>query len=107
MICYAAWAYIKNLFKGAEYRAEIEVERKAIIDAAKANGTYLKAPNGKKTKLTPEQWVNVRTSRFKKWFGDWELTTKVIYIVNVDKNHGFKNFADARKWALEHMQITK
>ena len=30
------------------------------------------APNGKKSNLTPEQYVLVRTPNFKKWFGDWE-----------------------------------
>lgn len=49
-----------------------EKERAEIIAKAKANGTYLKAPNGKPTNLTPEQWVTVRTKAFKKWFGDWE-----------------------------------
>ena len=62
--------------ESAEELAEIEAERKSIIETAKANGTYLKAPNGKNTNLTPEQWVDVRTSRFKKWFGDWELIAK-------------------------------
>ena len=33
---------------------------------------WLKAPNGKDTNLTPEQWVTVRTKRFKDWFGDWQ-----------------------------------
>jgi antitoxin component YwqK of YwqJK toxin-antitoxin module len=47
-------------------------EREQIIEDAKADGTYLKAPNGKDTNLTPEQWVTVRTDAFKKWFGDWE-----------------------------------
>lgn len=61
-----------SLQASAEELAEIEAERQSIIETAKANGTYLKAPNGKDTNLTPEQWVNVRTSRFKKWFGDWE-----------------------------------
>ena len=32
----------------------------------------MKAPNGKKSNLTPRQWVQVRTKAFKKWFGDWE-----------------------------------
>ena len=49
----------------AEDRAEIE--RKA-----KENGTWMKAPNGRKSKLTEEQWVTVRTRQFKDWFGDWE-----------------------------------
>ena len=31
-----------------------------------------KAPNGKPSKLTPEQYELVRTPAFKKWFGDWE-----------------------------------
>lgn len=47
-------------------------ERAQIIEAAKANGTYLKTPYGTETNLTPEQWVLVRTKQFKEWFGDWE-----------------------------------
>lgn len=30
----------------------------------------LKAPNGKKTNLTTQQWLAVRTPIFKAWFGD-------------------------------------
>ena len=33
---------------------------------------WLKAPNGKNTNLTEDQWVTVRTDAFKNWFGDWE-----------------------------------
>ena len=33
---------------------------------------WLKAPNGKDTNLTEQQWVMVRTQNFKEWFGDWE-----------------------------------
>jgi len=36
-----------------------------------ANGGLI-APNGKPSKLTPEQYNLVRTPAFKKWFGDWE-----------------------------------
>ena len=32
----------------------------------------LLAPNGKPSNLTPEQYKLVRSSNFKKWFGDWE-----------------------------------
>ena len=32
----------------------------------------LVAPNGKPSKLTPEQHAQVRTPEFKAWFGDWE-----------------------------------
>ena len=31
-----------------------------------------KAPNGKRSNLTPEQYKLVRTPAFKRWFGDWE-----------------------------------
>ena len=51
---------------------EVREEMDAIVAEAKANGTYLKAPNGADTKLTPEQWAMVRTENFKNWFGDWE-----------------------------------
>lgn len=33
---------------------------------------YHCAPNGKPSKLTEEQWLQVRTPNFKRWFGDWE-----------------------------------
>ena len=55
----------------------IRAEEAQIIESAKKNGTYLKAPNGKKTNLSPKQWALVRTSRFKKWFGDWEKTARI------------------------------
>lgn len=55
-------------------RGNAEAQR--IEAEAKANGTWLKAPNGKPSKLTPRQWVQVRTEAFKKWFGDWERLAK-------------------------------
>lgn len=42
-----------------------------------AEGEYLKAPNGKDTNLTPEQWEMVRTKEFKNWFGDWEKPYRI------------------------------
>jgi hypothetical protein len=60
---------------GGEVRfrsTEGESEEEAIIERAKADGTYMKAPNGKKSNLNERQWVQVRTKAFKKWFGDWE-----------------------------------
>lgn len=51
---------------------EVREEMDAIVAEAKANGTYLKAPNGADTELNPEQWAMVRTENFKNWFGDWE-----------------------------------
>lgn len=33
---------------------------------------WMKAPNGKPTRLNERQWLQVRTPSFKAWFGDWE-----------------------------------
>lgn len=81
-------------------------EERDIEERAKADGTYLKAPNGKPTKLTPRQWVQVQTKAFKDWFGDWELATKAVNIVSAMAEHGFKNFAEARDWAKKNIVRT-
>ena len=52
-------------------------EELSIIDTAKRDGTHMKAPNGKPTKLTEKQWAQVRTKAFKEWFGDWEKATRI------------------------------
>lgn len=69
---------------GELFRPEDEytAEEQAIIDQAKVNSTYLKAPNGKDTKLTPKQWAQARTQAFKNWFGDWELVFKKDFLLN-------------------------
>lgn len=46
-------------------------ELRALKSKAIANGTFMKAPNGKSTNLTERQWLQVRTKAFKEWFGDW------------------------------------
>ena len=43
----------------------------------------LLAPNGKPSNLTPEQWHQVRTPQFKRWFGDWEIIAKAKAIKNL------------------------
>lgn len=50
----------------------LSLEKEAIKKEAVAAGTFMKAPNGKETKLTEDQWLAVRTAAFKNWFGDWE-----------------------------------
>ena len=61
-------------FKGkvVEQSNSLSREREDIERVARENDTWLKAPNGKDTNLSPEQWVTIRTKAFKKWFGDWE-----------------------------------
>ncbi|MDR2774857.1 MAG: hypothetical protein LBC19_08970, partial [Tannerella sp.] len=47
-------------------------EMQRIKAEAQKNGTFMKAPNGKESKLNERQWLQVRTGAFKEWFGDWE-----------------------------------
>lgn len=52
--------------------SRLSPELQAIKDQAKADGSFMKAPNGRPTNLTEKQWLQVRTPEFKEWFGDWE-----------------------------------
>jgi len=70
---------------------EVEQERKSIRDDAVKRGLiktdektgkkYAVAPNGERSKLTPSQWVEVRTKRFKEWFGDWEADATAKHLL--------------------------
>ncbi len=66
--------------KDGGVRYDANSEEAAIVARAKADGTYMKAPNGQPSKLTPRQWVQVRTKAFKEWFGDWEKAARVEMI---------------------------
>ncbi len=85
-----------------EVLQEIKAERERIKAEAKANGIFMKAPNGKPTKLNQKQWIDVRTTRFKEWFGDWELMQKETEVVKATSN--FKNIAQAKNHARKNFQ---
>ncbi|MDR1373182.1 MAG: hypothetical protein LBJ17_08750, partial [Dysgonamonadaceae bacterium] len=57
-------------------------EMKRIKETAVANGTFMKAPNGEKSRLNERQWLQVRTEAFKKWFGNWENSAKYDYLLS-------------------------
>lgn len=60
-----------------DFNKEVYNEKlQALKSKAIANGTFMKAPNGKSTNLTERQWLQVRTKAFKEWFGDWENNPK-------------------------------
>lgn len=68
----------KTAFREEAYTKEMEdIKAKAIAD-----GSFMKAPNGKPTNLNERQWLQVRTKNFIDWFGDWindkENASKVI-----------------------------
>lgn len=88
----------------------LRLEKEQIVAQAKANGTYMKAPNGKPTNLNEEQWVTVRTEAFKDWFGDWEKQTRINKlrhsepIIN-DYNGQYElNRESAKAWAKENLR---
>ena len=62
----------------------LSIEEQEIKDNAIFNNTFMKAPNGRKTKLTQKQWLQVRTKNFINWFGDWindpDKASKVVDI---------------------------
>lgn len=54
-------------------------ENKRIRTEAEANGTFMKAPDGSRSKLSEKEWVQARTKGFKKWIGgDWEETPETF-----------------------------
>ena len=53
---------------GTQEQAALEAVRTQYEGTAQ----WMKAPNGKPTKLNDRQWLQVRTPQFKEWFGDWE-----------------------------------
>ena len=61
-----------NNYKYPGISSDISAEMEQIRQNAIADGTFMKAPNGKKSNLTERQWLQVRTKAFKDWFGDWE-----------------------------------
>lgn len=73
---YYQTAYTESLDK--QYLEEYN----AIKEKYYNTDNWLKAPNGKPTNLTEEQWIMVRTEAFKNWFGDWqndpENSSKVV-----------------------------
>ena len=63
--------------KVEKQQASTDSEERAIIERAKEDGSYMKAPNGEPTRLTEKQWAQVRTKAFKSWFGDWEKAARI------------------------------
>lgn len=64
---------------------EIAKEMADIKADAVADGSFMKAPNGKPSNLNERQWLQVRTAAFKDWFGDWEKEPENVSKV-VDEN---------------------
>lgn len=85
-------------------------EEQGIVDEAKKNGTWMKAPNGKATNLTEKQWAQVRTKAFKKWFGDWEKVLRIAKLrkskpVDIVFNGEYElNRDSAKQWMKDNLR---
>ena len=109
--CRDAYAEWKESVDGNNIvRFRFTEEEQGIIDEAKKNGTYMKAPNGQPTNLNEKQWAQVRTKAFKKWFGDWE---KVLRIAKLRKSNPVEivfngeyelNRDSAKRWMKDNLR---
>lgn len=83
-------------------------EKERIKQQAIADGTFLKAPNGKDSNLSEQLWLIVRTKAFKNWFGDWlndpQNASKVVdengeplVVYHGTLKGGFKIFKNSKK----------
>jgi hypothetical protein len=70
-----------TLFQAAKEQKEAE----AVRQQYEGTPQWMKAPDGTPTKLSEQQWIQVRTPSFKEWFGDWENNPKGASKV-VDEN---------------------
>ncbi|MDR1973724.1 MAG: hypothetical protein LBQ31_03510 [Bacteroidales bacterium] len=58
----------------------LQVNSSKIVDE---DGEPMKAPNGKKSNLNEREWLQVRTNKFKEWFGDWEKAAEIASGLNI------------------------
>ena len=56
----------------AEELERVRAEMDEVRRQYEGTEQWMKAPNGKPTRLNERQWLQVRTPSFKAWFGDWE-----------------------------------
>jgi hypothetical protein len=61
----------KSLYKTDPKAQEAEAQMEAVRKQYESREQWMKAPNGKPTKLNERQWLQARTPAFKEWFGDW------------------------------------
>lgn len=61
---------------------ETSPEMEQIKSDAVKRGEFMLSPNGQPSNLTEHQWLQVRTSAFKEWFGDWEKAARVEKLRN-------------------------
>lgn len=82
----------------AEEISEAQKQYEEVKSKYMGTPLWMKAPNGKRTNLTEEQWVRVRTPNFKKWFDDWEMLAEAY------PEHEIFDIDEAYKFARGNLQ---
>ena len=99
----------------------LTTEEKRIAEKAKADGTYMQAPNGKPSNLSPKQWLQTRTGAFKEWFGDWEDGSqnkgmlldengepKVVYRGSANDDFVFRSrYGEGTYWFTDNREVAE
>lgn len=99
----------------------LTTEEKRIAEQAKADGTYMQAPNGKTSNLSPKQWLQTRTEAFKEWFGDWEDGSqnkgmlldengepKVVYRGSANDDFVFRSrYGEGTYWFTDNREVAE
>ena len=90
-------------------------EKEAVRKQYAGTALWMKAPNGKATNLTEDQWLTVRTPAFKAWFGDWEAEAEKQKYLHTDpievaekqivKSEGVTAMEAAFQWAEQHLPV--
>ncbi len=113
-----------DLLNGTDLGLEelgLTTEEKHIAEKAKADGTYMQAPNGKPSNLSPKQWLQTRTEAFKKWFGDWEDGSqnkgmlldengepKVVYRGSANDDFVFRSrYGEGTYWFTDNREVSE
>ena len=97
------------------YQRTVEKEKEAVRKQYAGTALWMKAPNGKATNLTEDQWLTVRTPAFKAWFGDWEaeaekqkyLHTRPIAVAErqIAKTESRTAREAAMAWVEQHLSV--
>lgn len=82
----------------AEEISETQKQYEEVKSKYVGTPLWMKAPNGKPTNLTEEQWIEVRTPNFKRWFGDWEMLAEAY------PEHEIFDIDEAYKFARGNLQ---
>lgn len=98
--------YGQRFVEDANYRQAQENSTKILAaqlnemkSEMQASDDYMLAPNGKRTNLTEQQWLQTRTNEFKEWYGDWQNTadkSKFLLDANGEPAVVFHGTPDAR-----------